>query len=49
MSSIKVFFQIGTNNGNDLFKELVIKNKPDYTLRDIYDEDGNDIIATLNL
>ena len=24
-----VFFQIGTNNGNDLFRELVIKNKPD--------------------
>jgi hypothetical protein len=25
----KVFFQIGTNNGNDLFRELVIKNAPD--------------------
>jgi FkbM family methyltransferase len=25
----KVFFQIGTNNGNDLFRELVIENKPD--------------------
>ena len=32
MSSIKVFFQIGTNNGNDLFKELVIKNKPDIVI-----------------
>jgi len=25
----KVYFQIGTNNGNDLFKQLVIKDKPD--------------------
>lgn len=25
----KVFFQIGTNNGNDLFRELVLKNTPD--------------------
>ena len=25
----RVFFQIGTNNGNDLFRELVIKEKPD--------------------
>jgi FkbM family methyltransferase len=25
----KVFFQIGTNNGNDLFRELVIQNAPD--------------------
>jgi FkbM family methyltransferase len=25
----KVFFQIGTNDGNDLFRELVIKNAPD--------------------
>jgi len=25
----KVFFQIGTNNGNDLFRELVLKNIPD--------------------
>ena len=25
----KVFFQIGTNDGNDLFRELVIKNNPD--------------------
>uniref|UniRef100_A0A6C0KK08 Methyltransferase FkbM domain-containing protein n=1 Tax=viral metagenome TaxID=1070528 RepID=A0A6C0KK08_9ZZZZ len=25
----KVFFQIGTNNGNDLFREMVIKNAPD--------------------
>jgi FkbM family methyltransferase len=25
----KVYFQIGTNNGNDLFRELVKKNKPD--------------------
>jgi hypothetical protein len=25
----KVFFQIGTNDGNDLFRELVIKNTPD--------------------
>ena len=24
-----VYFQIGTNNGNDLFRKLVIKNKPD--------------------
>ena len=24
-----VYFQIGTNDGNDLFRELVIKNKPD--------------------
>lgn len=28
----KVFFQIGTNNGNDLFRELVIKNKPDVVI-----------------
>ena len=25
----KVFFQIGTNNGNDLFRQLVISNNPD--------------------
>jgi len=25
----KVFFQIGTNNGNDLFKQIVIENQPD--------------------
>lgn len=25
----KVFFQIGTNNGNDLFRELVLKHNPD--------------------
>lgn len=25
----KVFFQIGTNNGNDLFKQLVMNEKPD--------------------
>lgn len=25
----KVFFQIGTNNGNDMFRELVLKNMPD--------------------
>ena len=25
----KVFFQIGTNNGNDMFKQLVIANQPD--------------------
>ena len=25
----KVFFQIGTNNGNDLFKQLVTANNPD--------------------
>jgi FkbM family methyltransferase len=25
----KVFFQIGTNNGNDMFREKVIKNQPD--------------------
>jgi len=25
----KVFFQIGTNDGNDLFRELVIKHAPD--------------------
>jgi FkbM family methyltransferase len=25
----KVFFQIGTNNGNDMFREKVIKNEPD--------------------
>jgi FkbM family methyltransferase len=24
-----VYFQIGTNDGNDMFRELVIKNKPD--------------------
>lgn len=29
MSDKKVFFQIGTNDGNDLFRELVIMNKPD--------------------
>jgi len=28
----RVFFQIGTNNGNDLFRELVIKNKPDIVI-----------------
>lgn len=28
----KVFFQIGTNNGNDLFRELVIKNEPDIVI-----------------
>jgi FkbM family methyltransferase len=28
----KVFFQIGTNNGNDLFRELVIKNDPDMVI-----------------
>jgi len=27
-----VFFQIGTNNGNDMFRELVIKNKPDIVI-----------------
>ena len=25
----KVFFQIGTNNGNDMFRELVLQNLPD--------------------
>ena len=25
----KIFFQIGTNNGNDLFRQLVFQNKPD--------------------
>ncbi len=25
----KVYFQIGTHNGNDLFRELVKNNKPD--------------------
>ncbi len=28
----KVFFQIGTNNGNDLFRELVLKYKPDIVI-----------------
>jgi FkbM family methyltransferase len=28
----RVFFQIGTNNGNDLFRELVIKEKPDMVI-----------------
>ena len=28
----KVFFQIGTNNGNDLFRDLVIKSKPDIVI-----------------
>lgn len=28
----KVFFQIGTNDGNDLFRDLVIKNKPDIVI-----------------
>ena len=28
----KVFFQIGTNNGNDLFRKLVIKNSPDFVI-----------------
>jgi len=28
----KVFFQIGTNNGNDLFRDLVIKNDPDIVI-----------------
>ena len=26
------FFQIGTNNGNDMFRDLVIKNKPDMVI-----------------
>jgi len=29
MSKSKVFFQIGTNNGNDRFRELVLSNSPD--------------------
>lgn len=28
----RVFFQIGTNNGNDLFRELVIKENPDMVI-----------------
>jgi len=28
----KVFFQIGTNDGNDMFRDLVIKNKPDLVI-----------------
>jgi len=28
----KVYFQIGTNDGNDLFNDLVIKNKPDIVI-----------------
>ena len=27
-----VYFQIGTNDGNDLFRELVIRNKPDIVI-----------------
>jgi FkbM family methyltransferase len=38
-----VFFQIGTNDGNDMFRELVIKNKPDCVIlvepnKDLIDE-----------
>ena len=29
---MKVFFQIGTNNGNDNFRKLVIDNKPDLVI-----------------
>ena len=29
---MSVFFQIGTNNGNDLFKKLVIQHKPDIVI-----------------
>lgn len=28
----KVFFQIGTNNGNDLFREMVIRENPDIVI-----------------
>jgi FkbM family methyltransferase len=28
----RVFFQIGTNNGNDLFRQRVIQNKPDIVI-----------------
>jgi hypothetical protein len=28
----KVFFQIGTNDGNDMFRELVLQNAPDYVI-----------------
>ena len=28
----KVFFQIGTNNGNDRFRHLVIKDNPDIVI-----------------
>jgi FkbM family methyltransferase len=32
MSEPRVFFQIGTNDGNDLFRQLVIANKPDIVI-----------------
>jgi hypothetical protein len=28
----KVFFQIGSNNGNDLFRELVLRHQPDIVI-----------------
>jgi hypothetical protein len=28
----KVFFQIGTNDGNDMFRDFVKKNKPDLVI-----------------
>ncbi len=29
---MRVYFQVGTNNGNDLFREKVIKDKPDLVI-----------------
>jgi FkbM family methyltransferase len=44
-----VYFQIGTNDGNDLFRDIVLKNKPDIIIlvepnKDLY----NDILKNYN-
>ena len=41
---MKVYIQIGTNNGNDNFNKKVKADCPDLV---ILVEDGNDYIATL--
>lgn len=46
----KVYFQIGTNNGNDLFKKMVIRDNPDIVILQI-DTEGFDteIIKMIDL